>query len=380
MRNAAIQDAPDLTDNFLAAEKIPLQIFSASAGTAPDVLREPGLILTKEQLINLKRYEVSGLALPVTIKDVVAYLGYETGAGPNLEATDFQKSFTIIRNHALRWDPIRTQLLNISSELSVFGGQMLTYQDSIKEIYDDLRRQPPGAVSEADHADFLDNIRDIADLVEQRSHATNRLKDELDSFAQDLATQVLPTVQIKLASIKNNNLPADIQRLNTDINDRATRIEEKQSEYKKLVGTAVATGILLLGLGIYFGVEAEKVRKELNALRQAQEKSVRELELKNTIQGSLQRVRRHLQDMELIVLDADIATKNLTTVWNALHTYVGESVRQAEKINDSLSLRRLMNGFNLVAAPWKTIQRDSGKLLEVFKQADDEYRAEYGHQ
>jgi len=377
--STAVDDKPVDSDTLQKAQALPDTLVSAAVSKTPDVLREPGLILTKSQLVNLKRYEVRGLSLPVTLKDVVGYLGYETGAGANLEAKDFQNSFTIIRNHVLQWAPIRADMMNVGSELIVFADGMKTYQGSIREMYDDLRKQVTDDISPSDRADFLSFIQDVGAMVRERQKATGELNTRLNDFAEELSTRVLPTVQIKLRSIDNRGQPLEIARLNAEIDERAVRIEEKQQEYKKLVGIAVGTGLVVLAAGIYFGVQAEKVRKALNALRADQNRAIIELERQDKINGALQRVRFDISDLQELVIDADIATKNLTVVWTALDTYIAESVNQTNKVTDALSLRRLMNAFDLVAVPWDNIKRDADKLMTVFSEADDAFRKEYGH-
>ena len=374
-----VDDQPFDSKALEQAQALPDTLVSAAVGKTPDVLREPGLILTKSQLVNLKRYQVRGLSLPETLKDVIAYLGYETGAGPNLEATDFLNSFTIIRNHALQWAPIRADMMNVGSELSVFADQMKIYQHSIREIYDDLRAQASDTLNPVDQTDFVNYIQDVRDLVVKRQAATDMLNTRLNNFAEELSTRVLPTVSIKLRSIDGRKQPVEIARLNAEIDERAVRIEEKQQEYKKTVQMAVGTGVVVLAAGIYFGVKAENIRKQLNALRAEQNRTIIELEQQNKINGALQRVRFDISDLQELVIDADIATKNLTVVWTALNTYIAESVDQANKVTDTLSLRRLMNAFDLVAVPWANIKRDADKLLTVFSEADDAFKKEYGH-
>jgi hypothetical protein len=100
---------------------------------------------------------------------------------------------------------------------------------------------------------------------------------------------------------------------------------------------------------------------------------------KNTILASLNRVRNDLQNLDIVVLDADIATKNLITVWNGLDTFVSQSSQAINGINDALSLRRFSNQFKLVVRPWKNIEVDALKLRDVFAAADREIRKEYGN-
>jgi hypothetical protein len=378
--SGAMDDAPIRDEKLDLAERLPGILISAAARTAKEAIRSPGLFLTKAQLVNLLRYATHGLALPIALKDAVWYLGYETGAGQNLEARDFQASFNRIHLHAAQWNPLRTDLMNVGSELWVFADQMQVYGNGVRQLYNEIKAKAAETLDPADHDDFLHYVKQVAALVLHRRNATETLKRRLDAFAQELSTRVMPDVQLKLRSIDSNSVPTDIKTLNDAINRRAADIEETQREYKALIKKSVGASFVLIGLGIYHGVEPDKVRKKINALRLEQENSIRLLEQKNRIHATLQRVRHDLHDLGLIILDADIATQNMVVVWNGLHIYLTHSVQEAGKIDSALSLRRLMNAFNLVAEPWTRIKREADTLLNVFKEADREFRKNYGHQ
>jgi len=380
----------------------PALLFNSSLETPGKQTRDSGLILTKDQIKSLKRYELKGLALPTQLKDVIAYLGYETGAGRGLEARDFQSSFKLVHDHASLWNPLRTDLLTVSDKLVIFAGAMQVYGQSMGEVLDDIRAlglvekynvqtledlrrvelelgiKFPG-IERADREDmgyFLDRI--LQKVREQEDEA-NAIKVRLDSFGRQLANRVAPEIKLRLACIDNNNLGAEVKALQVKIDNRAKDIDEKSKEYKQLVQDAIGGittgGIILV---IYISVQAEKVRKERDKMRKAQEADIALMEKKDRILASLGRVRMDMQDLDLVVIDADIATQNLITVWNKLATFISESVIEVNGINDGLSMRRFKNQFQLVVKPWETIEVDAKKLLDVFAQADREFREEYG--
>ncbi|WP_199884990.1 alpha-xenorhabdolysin family binary toxin subunit A [Pseudomonas bohemica] len=392
-----------LTSRSIAndAARDPALLFSSSVGEDTPNTRDTGLVLTKDQIKNLKRYEVAGLALPTQLNDVVAYLGYRTGAGRGLEAADFQKTFSLIHDHASLWNPLRTDLLTVGDKLVVFAGAMQVYGASMQEVFDDMRslglidrydiqtledlrrvEKELGikfpSIEKADRDDlgyYLDQLREK--VLEQEAEAQS-IKTRLDEFGKQLANRVLPEVKQKAALINNNTVSDEIKVIQARIDQRALEIEEKNKEYKELVKQAI-TGITVnLILVIYSSVQAENIRKERNKLRDAQEADIRRMNQKNRILASLARVRTDLQDLDLIVVDADLATQNLRTVWNKLKTFISESSAEVKKINDALSMRRLRTQINLVVEPWKTIEVDAYKLLNVFAEADREYREEYG--
>lgn len=376
-------------------------LFSSSVGEDTPDTRDTGLVLTKDQIKNLRRYEVAGLALPTQLDDVVAYLGYRTGAGRGLEATDFQKTFSLIHGHASLWNPLRTDLLTVGDKLVVFASSMQIYGASMQDVFDDMRslglidkydiktledlrrvERELGikfpSIEKVDRDDlgyFLEQLR--KKVLEQEAEA-QRIKMRLDQFGVQLATRVHPEIKQRAALINNNTLSDEIKVIQTRIDQRALEIEEKNKEYKELVKQAI-TGITVnLILVIYSSVQAEKIRKERNKLRDAQEGDISLMNQKNRILASLARVRTDLQDLDLIVIDADLATRNLRTVWNKLATFIAESAAEVKKIDDALSMRRLRTQINLVVEPWKTIEVDAYKLLDVFAKADREYREEYG--
>lgn len=390
-------------NNFIIAEAAaeePLSLFSKSVA-ASDETRDTGLILTKEQVKHLKRYEMAGLALPVEFEDVIAYLGYETGAGKGLEATDFQRSFQLIHDHAGQWNPLRTDLLTVSDRLQTFAVSMQVNGKSMTEVFDeikalglvekydiktlaDLRRVELELgikfpdIEKIDREDIGYYLDQILGKVREREAEANTIKQRLDKFGKELANKVIPEIKLKLATIDNNSLGSEIKSLQTKIDARAKDIEEKNKEYKQLVKEAiggVTSGLIFI---IYVSVQAEKIRKERNQLRQRQDADIALMESKSRILASLNRVRADFQDLDLLVIDADIATKNLITVWNTLSTFIAASSEEIKGINDGLSLRRFKNQFNLVVAPWATIEKDAKALQAVFAQADAEFREEYG--
>lgn len=383
-----------------AAEQAPLTLFSKSLVNSGET-RDTGLILTKDQIKHLKRYEMAGLALPIELDKVIAYLAYETGAGKGLNATDFQKTFQLVHGHARQWNPLRTDLLSVSDKLAIFAGSMQVYGASMEEVFkdtrvlalieqhgirtvEDIRRielehgfKFPG-VEDSDRDDLGYYLNQILLKVQEQEAEAQNIKRRLDAFGMELANCVIPEIKLKLATIDNNSLGSEIQTLQTKIDARAKDIDEKNKEYKELVKQAIGSITSGLIMVIYLSVEAERIRKERNELSKQQEVDIALMDTRNRILASLNRVRADFQDLDLIVIDADIATKNLIVVWNSMSNFIAGSSEQINLINDGLSLRRFKNQFNLVVKPWETIEKNAFALLDVFAQADAEFREEYG--
>ena len=391
------------------ATEVPKILSDASNADADNVTREAGLLLTKKQIIDLRKYEAAGLALPYTLKDVTDYLRFGAGqdGGDGLRAADFLKTFAETRDHARRWSPLRERIMITGTELKLFGASMQRYGEDMEEVYLDLKSGPlleqynvktveqlkklqlelgdkfPGIELDADTIpDMKFYLGKIFDRVASNLVSVRGIKTDLDKFGYDLREKVLPGIKLRVALIQTNSYPAEVKKLDEVIARRAEEILEKNTQYQALVDKALgsAAGLNLFGLGmaIYYGVEAEAVRavrKELNA---AQDKDIEVLRNMNQTLGSLKRVEQDLQNLTVIAIDADLATQNLIHVWNVMHRYVDESSTAMLGITDALSLRRFMTSFREVVGPWVQIHNDADLLIEVFKEADQEYNQDQG--
>jgi len=386
------------------ATEVPKLLTDASTADSDGVTRDTGLLLTKKQIIDLRKYEAAGLALPYTLQDVIDYLRFGAGqdGGAGLKAADFLKTFTDTRDHAKRWSPLRERIMLTGTELKLFGASMQTYGDDMQEVYDDLKAAPlldkhniktlaelktlqinmggkfPGIELEPDTLpDIQHYLSKIFARVASNLANVSAIKTDLDKFGYDLREKVLPGIKLRVGLIQTNSYPADIKAQDQVITRRAAEIQEKNTQYKALVekalGSAAGLNIFGLGMAIYYGVEAENVRAERKKLNEQQDKDIEILKNMNQTLGSLKRVEHDLQNLTVVAIDADLATQNLMHVWNVMHRYVTESATAISGINDALSLRRFMSTFREVVSPWVQIHQDADALIQVFKDADQEY-------
>lgn len=386
-----------------AAANAPRVFVDASLGEGEEYNREPGVQLTKEQIISLRKYETLGLSLPIRLQDVVAYLNYGAGdaGGVGLTAKDFLRTFTMTYDHARRWSPLREQIMLTGTDLKIFAGSIIRIGNGIVEVYGDLKaskyleehnintpeeyqklkRQipnlpdlglPPGDVPEI--KDYLNDM--LAKVLECHRKAES-VRKQLDSFGTDMREQVLPEIKLRLEFISKNTYQADIQVLQKDIDQRAAEIDELNKQYDKLVQEAIkAAATLNIGgliLGIYQGVKAENIRSERNKLKELQQTANQKMASKNQTLSSLNKVRDDLQNLSYVAIEAEVATQNLMLMWNSLNEYIASSVKEVDKLEEATSLRRFKNQILSVIGPWEQIKVDSDHLLGVFAEADKEY-------
>ncbi|MFW9082287.1 alpha-xenorhabdolysin family binary toxin subunit A [Pseudomonas sp. P2757] len=399
---------PEEVTKFAAAA--PRLFTQGSVGTLDGSTRDSGLLLTKKQVIDLRKYEAAGLALPYTLEDVRDYLRFGAGqdGGPGLSPADFLATFLNTRNHARRWSPLRERIMMTGRGLKEFASSMVNYGASMKEVYSEVKASGllekhnvrtleqlkqlqlelgdkfPGIELEEDTISTLDYyLRRIFEKIDFNLQEVGSIKKDLDMFGYDLREHILPGIKLRVGLIENSSLAEDVKQLKAVIDERAKEIDIKNTEYKAAVQEALkaAAGMNIVGLAmaIYMGVEAENIRARRNELYAEQEKDILILTNKNQTLGSLARVKHDLQSLMIVAIDADVATQNLMYVWSVLHRSIMNSTGAVGRIEDALGLRIFMSEFAEVVDPWVQIKTDSDQLIEVFKEADEEYERNYGN-
>ncbi|VEF08628.1 binary cytotoxin component [Pseudomonas fluorescens] len=388
---------------FDAAAKAPKLFVNASAGEGEEYTREPGLQLTKEQIIDLRKYEVLGLSLPVNLHDVGVYLDYGQGesGGAGLTAADFLVTFKKTFEHARRWSPLREKIMLTGTDLKIFAGSILLTGNAIVEIYEDLKvskyleehdintpeeylklkLQNPGlpdlGLPAGDVPELKLYLDDILKKVRDAHVRAENVREELDNFGKDMREDVLPQIKLRLKAVASNTYQKDVKELQDQIDERSKEIDVLNKQYDQMVQEAIksAAGLNIGGLilAIYTGVKAEGIRKQRNALREEQQRDNQKMAAKSKTLSSLNRVRDDLQELTSVAIDAEVATQNLMLVWNALSLFIGESKKSADLLEDATSLRRFKNQIISIVEPWEQIKTSSDQLLNVFVQADKEY-------
>ncbi len=386
-----------------AAAKAPQIFVNASLGEGEEYNREPGIQLTKEQIINLRKYETLGLSLPIRHQDVVAYLNYGAGdAGSvGLTAKDFLRTFIMTYDHAKRWSPLREQIMLTGTDLKIFGGSIIRIGNGIIKVYKDLKSSkyleeynidtaekyqklklqipnlpdlglPPGDVPE-----IKSYLNDMLAKVKQCHKKAEEVRAGLDSFGTDMREKVVPEIKLRLKFVSENTYQADVKVLQGEIDQRSKEIDELNKQYEQLVQEAIKSAATLniggLILGIYQGVKAENIRSERNELQEEQQAANEKMASKNKTLSSLNRVRDDLQNLSYVAIEAEVATQNLMLVWNALTTYINASVQEVDKLEEAVFLRKFINQIEGIIEPWEDIKKSSDQLLGVFAAADKEY-------
>lgn len=386
-----------------AAISAPKLFVDASLGKGEEYSRDPGFQLTKEQIINLRKYEVLGLSLPREIDDIIVYLDYGKGdaGSPGLTAHDFQGTFRTTYDHARRWSPLCIDIKLTGTDLKIFAGSILGLGNAIVDLYDEQKASkyleehgidtvekylsqkvespelPSLEMSAGDVKDlkyFLDRVLEKVDAAHKKAL---EVRGEIERFATDMRESVLPEIKLRLKAVSDNTYQQDIKDLQKKIDERSDEIDALSKQYDKLVKDAIMAAASLniggLVLGIYTGVKAEEIRKQRNALKAVQESDNLLMASKNKTLTSLNRIRGDLQELRDVTIEADVATQNLMFVWSSLSRFIIASKEDADLLTDTLTLRRFKNQVLSIAEPWNEIKSGADQLLNVFAEAEKEY-------
>lgn len=367
--------------------------------------RDSALILTKEDILNIKRYEKHSLNLPITLKRVEEYLGFTSSDIPGLEPSDILILHKDINGHAHTWANIEGHIKLTGLTIDLFAAQFTTLGKTILDTVDkmDIVDQLTTTVGELSLEDIelleqmplnekdrrivtaLSSIlRNKAAEIALLQQGATELTGKLGTFSQTLAEQLVPAVNHKVILTSRSDLDQQVKDLETDIAQLTVEIDQKNKEYKQAMkniawgGFGGPIGVAITG-GI-FGSKAEKARKEKNRLVAQKEAKVRELNKKRPLAAAIRNLEILFEDMRIRMDDAQESSANLRDLWAILSAYVANSADILEQITDNKTLFEFFFEFQDVVRPWGNVKDITRDLLELFDNALEQFKREQDQQ
>lgn len=380
------------------------------AGEYADTERDKGLILTQEDIINLKLYVKAALALPEKDDEVKSYIGYtgEEKIGiPGLELADIKALFSEIKGNGKKWYPIEQAVKQQSIDLDIFAKKIISTGGDILDIIKampvsdkvgikvgqaNLANLANQAILAGINIPFTDDDNDIVyelkpllELIkrdiEQEKEKTVTLKTAISNFRIEIANVLEPAVRGKREIIKVNNLDANIKELSDRIDKLTGEIKELEEDYDKYVGlafTGAALGVIGIAItGGIFGAKAESARKLKNEKLDEKKGLVDQLGAKNAVKKAIESLDSKFVDVHIRLIDAEQAAGNLEFVWNILLGNITESLNGFDNINDSMSLYRFATVFKRIVEPWQTVKSFASEMIKLFNDAETIYKELY---
>jgi|GEM_PF-646452 len=393
------ENADTLTDTLERAATKPAQYLKLALDDETSGGRAAGLILTKEDILKIKRYERRGLGLPTTPTSVSNQLGFSKSDISGLEVSDFTLLYQSIYEHALMWNPIEKDVKLVGVSLDNFSGNLILTGERLIAAINTLTILSQLVLTVADLDEETIEGTDWPELsaedlkilqalpfylqsvkvdVERCQGEATQLKNALEIFSAGMTTQLIPLTNEKLTLARKNNLAHGIETLKSDIQQLESDIKDKEREYKKATaniawgGFGGPIGVAITG-GI-FGSQAEQIRKEKNKLIERKQQKISELAIKVPLLAAMEDVVMFFQDLNFSLLDAEQGAKNLEDLWSVMVKLIDLSSEELKRIDNSRQLLFFVLDFEKAIAPWKTIKGYTHQLLVVFSEALEEYK------
>lgn len=363
--------------------------------------RGSALLLTKEDILSIKRYERYALNLPYTLESVQTQLGVDSSGIRGLEPLDIMSTHVAIRQHIITWASIERNIKLAGFQIDLFadtltrqGREILKYIDGM-----DFLDQALTTVAQVTQ-DFIDKVvpaqlsnRDMAIKsalagyiagmgVNVRLHQQSAvdLKNSLITFTTTLRNALIPDVIQKLDLVTQHNLESQIQDLKKDIERLTKDIDQKNKEYTAVLNN-IAWGVFGGPLGVaitggIFGSKAEIIRKEKNKLVSEKNEKIRELNVKQPISAAIRSLELRFQDMHIRMEDAVESATNLQDLWSLMANYIESSAKDLDKITDNQVLLQFALNFRAVISPWADIKGVTERLLKIFEDALEQFKLE----
>lgn len=362
------------------------------SGDEPTVKRDPGLIITNEDVRQIQAYIKTGLALPVDVQHVRRLLGdYDSGI-KGLEPEAIRDLYQVIQSHCQSWAPLEAGMKQVGGDLNVFAGNMVVTAQQIVEYVkalesyqslkvDDLTpaqiaQLPPVALVPGEEnklpvlVELFDELRGY---LSDHSASTTQLKGGVSVFKDMLKLVIAPNVSGKVKLASSDATTDEVVRLNQELTQLTERIDQKADEYSTYVGYAwigVWWGPVGVAItGSIYGVKAETVRKEKNALIETKRGVEKQLMELNRLLGLLRTLETDLEELEGRISGATSGLANLESWWVLTAQLVDSSRDRVKQLNNATYLAILVSRFSVIASNWTDIRKQSLDLLTAFNKA-----------
>ncbi|MBV1807295.1 alpha-xenorhabdolysin family binary toxin subunit A [Pseudomonas viridiflava] len=360
--------------------------------------RATALILTKEDILSIKRYERHSLNLPNTLERVQQQLGFTHSGISGLEPQDLLLTYSAINQHAQSWSAIEVDIKAKGFDLDLFAGEFSNQGKQILDYVDkmELARQlqltvadltietvkslTPAPLTKTDKTVCLslaETLKKMAVQMEAHRKASKKLAEDIKQFAHTLTVDLVPGINDKVRLASRSDLDEDLIALEKEIDRLTVDIDQKHQEYKT-TKTHITLGLLggIVGLIVtdsIFGAQAEAIRKEKNRLVTEKKTRLETFGQKRPLAAAIRSLEVLFEDMKIRMLDAHQSAVNLQDLWTMLAKYVDNAATRLADISDDQTLLDFVLEFKSVVTPWEEIKGITTHLLLTFEQALDEF-------
>lgn len=363
-----------------------------ASGQETQVARDAGLILTTEDVRQIRAYVSSGLALPTNPQQVRKLLGNYSSGISGLAPEDIRDLYAMIKAHCQTWAPLESDIRKVGSDLYVFSDSLLETARTIVEFITGLESYqilkvadltpeqidalPPVALAPNDRQKIpvlMSFFEELKTLLQEHSASTTRVKAGVGEFKNTLSSSIAPDVSLKVQLSNSADTSREVARLNGELAILTQRIDQKTAEYGEYVKYAligVWWGPIGAAItGSIYGIKAENVRKEKNELIESKRRIEEQLMKLNHLLGLLRTLETNLQDLEGRIDGATVGISGLESIWVLLEELVKSSENRVARLKSATYLAVVVLQFNVVISNWTNIKKQSLELLTAFDNA-----------
>lgn len=379
----------DLQHDVIDLSRVGNDFIQATAGLAEGAVRDPGLLVTNEDVRRIHRYVSRGLALPTDIEQVRQLLGNHDSGIPGLQPEDIRQLYLDIQDHSKSWAGLENDMRDVGSDLHVFASNLVgTTADMIAFIQgldtwrtmklgdlsvSEIEQMPAVELSASDRKQIPSLLALVDELkihVAHHSSSTRRVKDGLEVFKARLRDQIRAELARKIdladsAEAGDNlvQLKDEIKRLNERINQKAAEYDEYCS-YRWIgfwwgpIGGAVSWSI--------YGPKAAGILAEQEQLIAEKAKLETQLRQQDLFLSNLLTFESVLQDLKNRIEGATSGVSNIESLWGLLEKLADDTHRRISGMDNALLLVVFVSRFNSVISNWQSIKQQAFNLLTAF--------------
>ena len=357
------------------------------------------LIVTSDQLLQIKLYVEKGKSLPTDREAIEVELGGVIDQ-PNFHWKEIEELHTKIKAHAGTWLPIESKLLLVGGCLGAFAKTQVTFAADLVQQIDEMPIServknygfiavgetpfiPFDQIDRAVHEELGGMFKDLKESVNLSRAPTVELKESIGIFHHELSERLVPSVKLKIKKLDTVDFAVDLIRFRGSLEDIERDIAQAEKEIKTfaipqalfhLDPTSALLDFILLGpeealLGPD-GVEAmqrlrkcERERRRLIAMIDGQEK----------LPGLILSHSNSLDNIYGFMRAASAAAEALVMVWDSVLAEIEKSASELSLIKEGVSLIRFKQSFSRSIEPWENIKELAESLLHSLNKAIEDF-------
>jgi len=356
---------------------------------------QPRLVVTSEQLLEIKQYARLGRTLPTTRDEIEKKLGGVIDH-PNFGWLEIQDLNVKVKDHAAGWLSIENGLIQVGGGLSRLAKDLVEFRqnlmDDIEQMtiverlkpYNDLEVEyvPFMAFDQSDvaiHAQLGLVFEDLKKSVVVARQPALVLKIEINNFNRVLNDKLIPLVSEKIAKLDTIDFAIDLEEFRAELERVEKNIKQANKELVKHGAMKVVSNFdtlaLLLNTLISSPEEAIlgkaflECQEKLNGFITKKHLLLSQIDGQEKLPGLILSHSKSLDNLSAHMGAAARASDALVLVWDSVVAEIEKSAAEFSLIEDSASLIRFKQSFNRGISPWSEVKSMADELLISLKQA-----------